>query len=322
MFRKINLRTLVYIFGALLVIAVISQIWEKKKGDRTFRSELALFDTSRATNVVISDLKSGKSSLELIKTGNTWKMKSGDKEYRTDMESITNLLRDLTEMKAERIAASGKEKWKEFEVTDSLSLRITVKNNRRILADLMVGRFSWQPSNNPYDRQGIMTTYIRPAGEKEVYAVNGFVRMSISPDISRFRDKTIVKVNLDGFKKLTFQYPADSSFVLERQGNAWVLQGQEVDSAKTAAYLSSLGNLSGDAFLDEAPLTGQVLFKLTTEGISATPVEITAYAADSTEKYIITSTQNPDTRFSGRSGLADRIFKSKGAFIGPPAKKE
>jgi len=322
MFRKINLRILVYIFGALLVFAIISQIWEKKKGDRTFRSELALFDTSRATSVVISDLKSGKSSLELTKTGNTWKMKSGDKEYRTDRESITSLLRGLTEMKAERIAASGKEKWKEFEVTDSLALRITVKNKRKILADLMVGRFSWQPSNNPYDRQGNMTTYVRPAGEKEVYAVNGFVRMGISPDVSRFRDKTVVKANSGGLKKLTFQYPADSSFVLEKQGNAWVIQGLPVDSAKAAAYLSSLGNLSGDAFLDEGPTTGQALFKLITEGGSAVPIEITAFAADSTEKYMITSSQNPDTRFSGRSGLADRIFKSKEAFIGLPAKQE
>ena len=322
MFRKVKIRSLVYIFGTLLIIAAISQIMEKRKGERTFKSELAAFDTARVTSVIISDPKAGKNTLELVKTGHRWIMQSDGREYRTSRDNINSLLRELSELKAERLAATGKDKWKEFEVTDSLALRATVKGKNKTLADLMVGRFSWQPSNNPYDRQGIMTTYVRIADEKEVYAVNGFVRMGISPDVSRFRDKTVVKANSDGLKKLTFQYPADSSFVLEKQGNAWVIQGQVVDSAKAAVYLSSLGNLSGDAFLDEGPTTGQALFKLITEGGSAVPVEVTAFAADSTEKYMITSSQNPDTRFSGRSGLADRIFKSKEAFIGPPAKQE
>lgn len=212
MFRKVNMRALIYIFGALLVVAIISQIMEKRKGERTFRSELAAFDTARVTSVIISDPKTGNGTLELVKTGNRWIMKSNGREYRTGKDNINSLFRELNELKAERIAATGREKWKEFEVTDSLALRATVKGKNKILADLMVGRFSWQPPNNPYDRQGTMTTYVRIADEKEVYAVNGFLRMSLSPDVNRFRDKTLVKTDANQLKKLTFQYPADSSF--------------------------------------------------------------------------------------------------------------
>ena len=320
MFRKVKIRSLVYIFGTLLVIAVISQIMEKRKGERTFRSELAAFDTARVTSVIISDPKAGNNALELVKTGNRWIMKSDGREYRTSRNNINSLLREISELKAERMAATGKEKWKEFEVTDSLALRATVKGKNKTLADLMVGRFSWQPSNNPYDRQGIMTTYVRIADEKEVYAVSGFLRMSLSPDINRFRDKTIVKTQADQLKKLTFQYPGDSSFVIEKRENTWIIQGQPADSAKTNLYLTSLEDLSGADITDDAPVNGQALFRLTLESSSAPPVEIQAFIADSLNEHIITSSLNPDTKFSGRDGLTGRIFKGQSDFVNPPAK--
>jgi len=321
MFRKINIRTLLYIFGALLAVVIISQVMEKRKGERTFRSELAAFDTARVTSVIISDPKNGNSALELVRTGRAWTMKSNGREYRTDKDNINNLLMDLTGLKAERIAATGKEKWKEFEVTDSLALRATVKGKNKILADLMVGRFSWQPSNNPYDRQGIMTTYVRIADEKEVYAVNGFLRMSLSPDVNRFRDKTLVKSVPGQLKKLTFQYPADSSFILEKQGNTWIIQGQPADSAKTSLYLASLEDLSGADISDDASVEGQPIFRLTLESSSAAPVEVQAFVADSLNGHIITSSLNPDTKFSGRNGLTEKIFKNRFAFINPPAER-
>ena len=176
MFRKVSFRVLLYILIALTCLTVISQIAKKMNGERTFRSELAAFDTARVTNLAISDVKNGNKSIELIKTGNGWKMKANGREYSTDMNYIKSMIWELTQLKAERIAATGRNKWKEFEVTDSIALRVTVKGKSRTLADLLVGKFSYQPPSNPYDQQGKMTSYVRIAGEKEVYAVNGFLQ--------------------------------------------------------------------------------------------------------------------------------------------------
>jgi hypothetical protein len=315
MFRKVNLRVLLFIFGALLAIAILSQVLEKKKGERSFRNELAAFDTAKVTGVIISDLKGENKSLELFKAGNQWKMKANGREYRTDADYISSLFQQLTQMKAERIAATSKEKWKEFEVTDSLALRITVKGKSKTLADLLVGKFSWQPPANPYDRQGKMTSYVRVADEKEVYAVNGFIRMNLSTDISRFRDKTIVRTETGSLKKLTFEYPADSSFVLEKQGNSWTIDGIPADSAKTSQYIHSLENMSGDDFADDATINGQAVYKLTLENSSAPPIELLAYAADSLNGQLIISSLYRDTQFSGENGLTGRIFKGKSSFL-------
>jgi hypothetical protein len=317
MFRKVSLRVLLYILGALTLLTVITQLSEKMNGERTFRSELAKFDTARVTGMVISDLKSSDKNIELIKTGGGWKMKANGKEYRTDQNYIQSLLWEITQLKAERIAANNKNKWNEFEVTDSLALRITIKGKSKILADLLVGKFSYQPptGGNPYDRQGNMTSFVRIAGEKEVYAVNGFIRGEISPDVNRFRDKTLVKTEAGTLRKLTFQYPADSSFVLEKQGNSWTVSGVTADSAKAAQYISSLEQMTGTEFADDAPASGQAVFKLTLERGSSLPIEVMAFEADSTNGHILTSTLNPGVQFSGKNGLTGRIFKGKSAFL-------
>jgi hypothetical protein len=314
MFRKVNLRVLLFIFGTLLAIAILSQVLEKKKGERTFKNELAAFDTAKVTDVIIKDMRNGNKGLELVKAGNNWKMKANGKEYHTDPDYIGSLLQELIQMKAERIAANSKEKWKEFEVTDSLALRVTVKGKTKILADLMVGKFSWQPPTNPYDRQGKMTSYIRIADEKEIYAVNGFIRMNLSPDINRFRDKTVIRAETGNLRKLVFEYPADSSFVLEKKDNLWIINGIPADSAKTSQYINSLENMSGDDFADNETIKGPAIYKLTLENNSTPPIEILAYVADSLNGHIITSSLYADTQFSGKSGLTSRIFKGKSSF--------
>jgi hypothetical protein len=317
MFRKVSLRVLLYILGTLTILTIITQLSEKMNRESTYRSELAVFDTARVTGMVISDLKSSNKSIELIKTGSDWKMKANGKEYRTDNQYIRSLLWEITQLKTERIAANNKNKWKEFEVTDSLALRITVKGKSKILADLLVGKFSFQPptGGNPYDQRGKMTSFVRIADEKEVYAVNGFIRGEISPDVNRFRDKTLVKTEAGSLRKLTFQYPADSSFVFEKQGNTWSVNGIPADSAKTVQYLNSLELMSGTDFADDVPLTGQAVFKLSLEIGSSQPVEVLAYAADTINEHIITSTLNPGVQFSGKNGLTWRIFKGKSYFL-------
>jgi hypothetical protein len=317
MFRKVSLRILLYILVALTCLTVITQLSEKMNGDRSFRSQLASFDTAQVTGVVLSDLKSGNKGFELIKAGNGWKMKANGREYRTDDNYIRSMIWGISQLKAERIAASNENKWKEFEVTDSLALRVTLKGKSKVLADLLVGKFNYQSpaGSNPFEQQGNMTTYIRVADEQEVYAVNGFIRGEISPEINRFRDKTIVRIRSGSLRKLTFQYPADSSLILEKQGNLWTINGVPADSANVVQYINSMENLTEIGFTDDSPLNGPPVFKLTIESDSALPAEVMAYASETANGYIITSSMNPGAQFSGNNGLTGKIFKGKPFFL-------
>ena len=138
--------------------------------------------------------------------------------------------------------------------------------------------------------------------------------MNLSPDIDQFRDKTIVRTRAGNVNKLTFQYPADSSFVMEKQGNSWIINGITVDSTKTSQYVSSMEHLTGTDFADDALVTGQPVFKLTLESNSSIPLEVLAYPGDSVHGHIVTSSLNPGVQFSGKNGLTERLFKGRASF--------
>jgi hypothetical protein len=317
MFRKANLRVLLVIFGVLLILVILSLVLEKRKGERTFRSELVALDTAKVTGLTITDFKNDHKQVSLSRTGNNWQIRSDGKEYLADRSYVNIILQELNRLKADRVVANSRDRWKEFEVTDSLALQVIVKSKSKTLANLMVGKFSWQPPDNPYDRQGKMTSYVRLSDDNEVYAVNGLLRMNLSPDVNAFRDKTILNINMNDVKKISFRYPADSSFVLEKQAGRWTISGMEADSAKTMAYLHSLEHFTGYDVTDDIPLAGTPVFSLVVESEGALPAgaEVMAYAADTVNRYVVTSSMNPGIQFSDRNGIAGRIFKGRMAFM-------
>jgi hypothetical protein len=46
------------------------------------------------------------------------------------------------------------------------------------------------------------------------------------------------------------------------------------------------------------------------------PVEIKAFPSDSVHRFVLSSSQNPESWFSGKNGLTERIFKGKSYFSG------
>jgi hypothetical protein len=170
-----------------------------------------------------------------------------------------------------------------------------------VVADLVIGKFS-------YSGPGNMTSYVRLVGDKEVYGVDGMLAMSFDRNLNSFRDRTIIKSNQNDWTRLTFNYPADSSFVLEKKGSKWMIGEMETDSALVEQYFSRIAGLTDGSFADQKPVTAPT-HRLTIEGNNMMPkVEIVGYYTDP-ENFILESNQNPDAWFNSKT-TAEKIYIS------------
>lgn len=316
MFRKVNMKWLGVIFLVLLALFIFIQVRETRKGDRSFRKFLVEADTASMAAIHIVRPGTHGAKLDLYRKDSGWEVSSGNETYKADDNAVENLLLQLKSLSPERVAATKSDKWATYEVVDTMAVEVKVLNKKdRVLSDLLIGKFSYKQPDNPYSRQGTMTSFVREKGEKKVYAVNGFLKMTFNADLATYRYKALVNGSPENWTKLAFNYPADSSFVMTRDSLGWTIDGQLADSLKTVQFLNVLHNLSGHNFVNKSVIKSETpAFSLNIQGVN--PVAITALPADSVNGYAIHSTLNADAYFSGNGGdLMNRVFKGKEYFF-------
>ncbi len=318
MFHKLNIKTLIIILIILAAVVVVIDMMGDK--ERSFRSEIIEVDTAGITSVLITI---PKDQVEIILSrtdgSSNWVVMSEGNKYPADMNVVRNILSQLNDIKAERVAATNKEKWDQFEVSDSTGTRVILKDGKKKVADLYIGKFSYaQPpqgaQQNPYQQQrGKMTSFVRLEDEKEVYAVDGFLKMSYQNDVNSYRNKNLVNVNKNDISRLAFKYPGNKNFNLTKNNDQWLIDGQMADSASIAGYLNKIGMLTSSNFVDPTTLkTSDATHSLLIEGNNFTPVNLLAYPSDSAIQYVITSSINTGAEFDGaKSKLFEKIFVPK-----------
>ncbi len=322
MFNKLKPKHLLIIFVVLLGIVLISLPGKNNKKNRSFKSNLTEFDTAEVTSLSIFP-KSEEEIISLEKKNGKWLVTDQNGTYNADANQVKNMLVTISSLKAKRLAAKGKEKWKEFEVTDSLGTRVKVLKEKKTLADIYIGKFSYKqpPQNgNPYmqRQQGTMESFVRLAKEKDIYAVDGFLSMTFNRSASQFRDRTISNIDKNKIDRISFSQPNDN-FDLIKRDSTWMLDGLNADSTSIANYISSISNLRSGNFLSEnsKPL-GTPSHTVTIEVENRTaPVKISGYYTDSLN-IAIESSENPGSYFDGtKSELFSKIFKTKDRMINP-----
>jgi hypothetical protein len=328
MYKKINIKSLIIIFAVLLILAVIIFYMDSRKGERTFRSNIVDTDTSKVTSIVIYPKINREEPIVIQRKGNFWKIKSRQRLFNADENVINNILKTLTELKPKRVAATDKSRWKQFEVTDSLATRVKLITGKKTGADIYFGKFSYQQPKSQmayyYNQRGTINTYVRIANDKIVYVVEGYLGMTLNRELNDFRNKSILRSNKSDWTRLSFTYPADSSFYLVKEGGKWLVNGIMADSAAVADYFNSISWLSSSDFIDDQkPLHSEPDLSLKIEGDNfVRPIQVKAYKADTINRYLITSSLNEGTFFSGRkSKLTEKIFVGKNKFLAPEESK-
>lgn len=306
MYRKLDRKVLAGIFVVLLAVVILIEMADLRKGARTFREDLVEVETDKVTSLKVFPKVTGGEIIKITKQDEMWFVESGDVKYNADGSLVTSMISELNRIRPESVVAADDSRWEQYEVTDSLGTRVKLYNGTELLADLIIGKFSFSQPRK-------MTSYVRLADEKEVYGVDGMLGMSFNRNINSFRDRTVISSVSSDWKKLTFSYPADSSFVLEHAGNDWLINGQTADSASVAEYFSSVSNLRHGQFAESDPAIA-VTHKLVIEGNNEMkPIEINGYYVDE-ENFIIESSQNRGSFFEN-GDLADKVFVSHKEFI-------
>ena len=304
MFRKINLKTLIILFVSLLLLVVIVNLIDHRKGNRSFKGNLVEYQADQISKILVYPKAMQGEKVELIKENDRWMVLANNKKFRADQNLIQSLINGLNHLSPESLVSNKKDRWVRYEVTDSLGTHVQLYNGEYPKADLIFGKVS-------YSAQSVRS-YVRLTKENTVYRINGSQASEFNRDINGFKDKTVISSVQDDWEKLTFSYPADSSFVLAKTGEKWGIAGQTTDSTEIAHFLSSVSKVNHYQLAKNEP-EGTPDFRLTIEGTKpGSSIELNGYQKE--DQFLLTSSQNPDIYFEGKT-LKEKLFPSPSKFI-------
>lgn len=321
MASKFNNKILVIVLVVLIGLFFLLRAIYEKRSAGNFKTDLIQIDSSMVSTILLYPSAEKGAEITFTRAGKKWKVSKGEITAEADENSIANMFSELLVLRPEQLVTRNKEKWSDFGVTDSLGTRVIMKEGKKPVLDLMVGRFEYQPGPDGYNRSagnyGTGLTYIRLYNESDVYVVKGFLAMSFNQTFNRWRNQIFLRTNKNDINLLTFEYPADSGFIAMKSDTVWVIEGMIADSSLMASYLNSLAQKSNTQFTDQfTPLLGPD-YQLTINGINMAPIILKAYRRGENE-FILNSSLNPDSYFiSPPTGLFGTIFKSKSDFFKP-----
>lgn len=306
MFKKFSSGILIIILAVLMIAYVIVRY--SGSDDRTFRDKILSFDAYAITRILVKDPKSKQEPVDLRLESGKWIVKFGGHDYVADTNVVNNILNQLGDMPTKRYAGKGNDAIAKYELTDTSATLVTLKASEKTVAEIFIGKFSY---NMPKDQQqqvqsrqqrGEMTSYVRLPDEKDVYAVDGYLKMTFSGKAESYRYRSLVSVNPEDITRITVSEPGNRK-VFENPEGMWLLNGAPADSASMVKFRSTLAHLSATKFVNQDYAPAGPSHAVLIEGNNFTPVEIQAYpVADTNVNYIITSTANPGSLFNGKAG--------------------
>ncbi len=306
MLTNISTKTLLSIFGILLLAVVL--LIAIPRNERTFKKDIVDIDTTDVTKVLIYPHSKGHKEIYLYKTGNIWKVKLHNNTSEiVPADKITNMFNQLLSIKTLKLATRDVTKYKSLQV-DTSGTKVKVFEGNNLALDLIIGRFAFkQPST--------IFTYVRLNDEKEVYVTEGFLETTFgNVEVNNFRNTTLIKTDFSLFNKLTFTYPADSSFQAVKVNNEWKINKTTINSNDMDSYIAQISNLSGIDIVDKNQINFNNLTKLTLTIETEKNKTYTLFGFVNKDKQIINSSLNPNLYFNAQD-LIKRVFVGKTYFI-------
>jgi hypothetical protein len=215
-------------------------------------------------------------------------------------------------MQAQRMTSRKKEKWNDFNVGDN-STHVSVYQDGNKVADFHVGKLGFTQSNN--GGFGGAYTYVRLSDEDEVYTVEGFLESTFNNSFNDWRDKTFLKLDKTQITKISFRYPGDSSFVLEKRDSVWFAGNDKVNQVKAESLLNQFISKYLTEFVDGFIPASQPTATIQVEGQSGNLVTIEGWKRDDTE-WTLTSSIQKGVYFSNKgSTMVNDLFIGRNKLV-------
>ena len=301
--KKANNWKLIALFGVLVVIFVTTRIFLSPKLEGNLPTNLTDIDSAKVTELIIAPGKDRNGEIRLVRT-KKWKLQKGKITWRLEQGAGENALRQVMSIGPERIVTKKKNKWKEFEVSDSTGTRVKVLVGSSTVADLWIGRSGFsQTAGSRFG--GNSFTYVRLNGENEVYAVEGSLDAQFNRKFDDWRDKSFMRMKRDSLSKITFRYPADSSFQIEKRQGKWIKGPQIADSATMSSYLMGLEYKNMSEFASALPV-GDPPYMVTFENGSKLIAKVEAWPGP--VLWTLRSSHQSETYFSSTPDLIKELL--------------
>lgn len=301
--KKLNNNILI---GALVVLVGVFALsrWLRSPGlESNLRKQLLSLDTTNINEVRIKPANYKPLEVVLKKEGNRWRVYNGQQQADTEIGTVKSMLGVLKDLKVQRLASRKKDKWDTYQVGDGATQVSVLQDGKT--TEIFFGKSTYT--------QGGAYTYVRLSKEDEVYAIEGFIDSHFNRTYNDWRNKTLLKLNQADISKITFNYPADSSFVLEKRDSVWFAGNVKAADAKVNSYVSQLSfktlNDFADGFasVEESTVTLQIESK---NGVLAT-----VQGWKNGEQWILTSSAQSGVYFSATQSIAQELLATKGKFL-------
>jgi hypothetical protein len=307
--KKLNNKILIGVLVGLAVVFALSRIFRSSRLQSNLKTELLQVDTASVDKVLVFAVAEKGKELELAREGSKWTVKKDNRTANTEQGSVNGALATFVKLKPLRLVTKKKEKWNEYSVTDS-STRVKVFKGTELAADLFVGRIGYNQSSDGQFNAGGIFTYVRLAGENEVYAVEGFLESTFNRSFNDWRDKSFLRLKKDMITEIQFSYPADSSFTLTKKDNRWWIGTELADSTKVNQFISQWEYKNANAFADEFVATMKADVAVQVKGASGTLATIEGWKRPA--DWVLKSSWQPTIYFSSEnSGLVKTLFEAK-----------
>lgn len=273
--KRINNKILIAVLGGLLVIFAAVRYFRTPKLQSSLPSSLIEFDSAATTGIIVTPGRDRTQEIRLTRTSGKWELKLGDRIAKPDQGTGATSIRMLMALKPQRLVSRNPSNWSEYNLSDSAATSVKLMDGDRVQAEIRIGKTGITPGPNGQFGGGY--TFVRLADEDDVYAVEGFLEGQFNKTFDDWRDKSFTRITRDSVIKVSFSYPADSSFVLEKRDSLWYVGGQAADEAKVIGFLGQLEYKNVGRFADDNMVTGQPLITIDFHGRRGVIVTIEAW---------------------------------------------
>jgi len=289
---KLNNKILAIVFSAL-VLVLLYQKFINKADSRSFKDVLFELDSAQIDEIRL--INRGIVS-ELEKTDGGWILKAdnGDR-YPVSSSAVSPLLDAARGIKTQQLVSRSSEKHSEYELDDASGKLLECYSKGKLLGAFYAGRFNFDQAK----RSG--KTYVREAGDSDIYSTEGFLSMSLDRKPDDFRIKELLaEVKPEGINKIVLEEGSTSQTIEKTLDGSWVgTDSAMLDSLLVANYLNSVSSARGLEFVHRDSISGTVHSKLK---LSTTKGEFTVEIyKNENGSYIISNKNNMDQSFSSDS---------------------
>jgi hypothetical protein len=298
--KKNTNKLLLVVFFALVSVYSVTKIFRSPALESNLEAEAFRIDTAKIATIKFKGRASEGAEMTLTKNADNWVIQQGKKTAAAQEDEVNNLLNALSSLRPERIVTRKEERWQTYEVDDSAAVQLVAYNdNMDELANWHIGK------------ESAGSTFVRIADDDEVYALEGSLRNHVEKKYNDWRDKTFLRLEKTSINEITFQYPADSGFVLRKDGDVWLIGESKADSAKVEHYLRKAQSLDIDTFADGQPRGNDPEFIITLRGDRPEPIVVNGWRNQN--QYVLESSLQKGVYFLDSSITKD-LFVSRKTF--------